>query len=123
MSVTGLDHVNIRTTQLAEMVRFYEEVLGLASGPRPGFSFPGAWLYCGPQAVVHLIEVPTPPQPSTDSGLEHFAFSGAGTREDFKARLTAQGVEHWEGEPPGTGLTQVNFRDPDGHHIHVDFAD
>ena len=35
MTLLALDHVNIRTARLAEMTRFYEEVMGLPKGPRP----------------------------------------------------------------------------------------
>lgn len=45
VSVGVLDHFNIRTRNLAETVRFYEDVLGLENGARPNFAFPGAWMY------------------------------------------------------------------------------
>jgi len=57
MPLKQLDHVNIRTNNLAEMVRWYSEVLGLHSGPRPDFPFGGAWMYLGDQPVVHLVEI------------------------------------------------------------------
>ena len=40
VSVGVLDHFNIRTRNLAETVRFYEDVLGLEKGARPNFAFP-----------------------------------------------------------------------------------
>ena len=58
MPVKDLDHVNLRTANLAGMIAFYEKVLGLTLGPRPAFGFDGAWLYCGERATVHLIAVP-----------------------------------------------------------------
>jgi len=42
MTLSYLDHVNIRTARLAEMAEFYQAVLGLDSGPRPPFRFGGA---------------------------------------------------------------------------------
>ncbi|MEA2781041.1 MAG: hypothetical protein QOK29_2585, partial [Rhodospirillaceae bacterium] len=68
-----LDHVNIRTANLAALRRFYVEVLGLKDGPRPPFSFGGAWLYCGEQATVHLVEVGAMPL-TREQRIEHFAF-------------------------------------------------
>jgi catechol 2,3-dioxygenase-like lactoylglutathione lyase family enzyme len=41
----------------------------------------------------------------------------------FLAHLEAKGVPYRLGEPPGTGITQVNIHDPDGNHIHVDFRE
>ena len=41
VSVGVLDHFNIRTRNLAETVRFYEDVLGLEKGARPEFRLPG----------------------------------------------------------------------------------
>jgi catechol 2,3-dioxygenase-like lactoylglutathione lyase family enzyme len=52
MPLSHLDHVNIRTANLAVLSRFYAEVLGLAPGPRPAFRFGGAWLYCGDRAAA-----------------------------------------------------------------------
>ena len=57
MSVGVLDHFNIRTRNLAETVRFYEDVLGLEKGPRPNFAFPGAWMYSEGKPVVHLVDI------------------------------------------------------------------
>src|SRR5205814_7593730 len=36
-------------------VRFYSELLGLRDGPRPPLSFPGAWLYSGASAILHIV--------------------------------------------------------------------
>jgi catechol 2,3-dioxygenase-like lactoylglutathione lyase family enzyme len=57
MALIGLDRVNIRTADLDWLCHFYEDVLGLAQGPRPNLNFNGAWLYCGGLAVVHLVEL------------------------------------------------------------------
>ena len=56
MGIERLDHVNVVTTRLDEMVTWYQTVLGLTLGPRPNFPFPGAWLYAGDHPVVHLVE-------------------------------------------------------------------
>lgn len=120
MALTRLDHVNIRTSNLTAMIAFYEEVLGLAAGERPAFGFPGAWLYCGDIATVHLIEVAEASAPSGSLQLEHFAFSAQGL-PDFLALLRRRGADYRIGVVPGLGIVQVNIHDPDGNHIHVDF--
>ncbi|MDJ1008214.1 MAG: VOC family protein [Paracoccaceae bacterium] len=120
MELGRLDHVNIRTGNLDEMVRWYGEVMDMPSGKRPPFDFPGAWLYAGEYAVVHLVGVDTAPA-SVDPGIEHFAIRATGLA-GFVARLTEKGVRHSVDEVPGFPIVQVNLRDPDGNHIHVDFA-
>ncbi|MDW8370124.1 MAG: VOC family protein [Geminicoccaceae bacterium] len=121
MEIRGFDHVNVRTANLEAMVRWYEEVLGLRAGLRPAFSFGGAWLYCGDQAIVHLVKVAEPPR-AIEPRIEHFALKGRGLAE-FLRHLEAKGVPYELGSPPGTGITQVNIHDPDGNHIHVDFRE
>ncbi|WP_371933297.1 VOC family protein [Ruegeria discodermiae] len=56
MPIRRLDHVNVVTSNLEEMVAWYETVLGLRSGPRPDFSFGGAWLCAGDAPIVHLVD-------------------------------------------------------------------
>ncbi len=119
----SFDHVNVRTARLDEMVAWYRAVLGLRPGLRPAFPFPGAWLYAGGQALVHLVGVSAAPgADAKDLKLEHFALRGSDF-EGFLAHLKTRGVA-WElGRPPGSGIVQVNIWDPDGNHVHVDFPD
>lgn len=119
MALLDLDHVNLRTRRLAEMVDFYTRI-GLKSGPRPPFAFGGAWLYCGERAVVHLVEVDEAPA-GNDPSLEHFALRGENL-EAFLALLDGAGIGYRIGVVPGYGTHQVNIFDPDGNHLHVDFA-
>jgi catechol 2,3-dioxygenase-like lactoylglutathione lyase family enzyme len=125
LSVLALDHVNIRTTRLAELVSFYGSVLGLTSGPRPPFGFPGAWLYAGDRPVVHLVQVaPTEAPPAAEAEelrLSHFAFRAEGL-EALLERLGAAGVRYQAMALPGADITQVHFADPDGNALHVDVA-
>lgn len=115
-----LDHVNVRTAQLAAMRDFYCRVLGMTTGPRPNFRFGGAWLYCGGYPVLHLVEVDDAPPRATDLGLEHFAFRARDLAETL-ARLDREHVERRVGFVRDFGLCQVHVRDPDGNHVHLDF--
>src|SRR5271163_3266299 len=56
MPIDRMDHFTILTTNTEETVAFYYDVLGLTPGPRPDFSFPGAWLYNGGKPVLHVVE-------------------------------------------------------------------
>ena len=118
--LTALDHVNIRTCNLDQMVAWYRDILGMPPGPRPDFPFPGAWLYVGEQAFVHLVGVENTPEVGGNITLEHFAFRAQGMA-GFLDRLTANGIAHSVDPVPGAPIVQVNLHDPDGNHIHVDF--
>jgi len=120
MPLIQLDHVNLRTAKLLEMIDFYRDVLGVAVGDRPPFDFGGAWLYCGSQAVVHLVEVKEqiPPQYPR---LEHFALQAQGL-EQFLNHLRTHRIAYRIGIVPEWNIRQVNIHDPDGNHLHIDFA-
>jgi catechol 2,3-dioxygenase-like lactoylglutathione lyase family enzyme len=124
MQIGRLDHVNVRTAQLDAMIKWYDEILGLRLGPRPNFPFPGAWLYSGEDAVVHLVGVEGDPRigAEEDLKLEHFALAAKG-RDNFEARLQAAGERFQTTEIKDFGITQFNVWDPDGNHIHIDFRD
>lgn len=119
--IRWLDHVNIRTADVDSLVRFYEDVVGLKQGERPPLGFPGAWLYAGERAVIHLVAVPQQPEPQGALRLEHFAFSGS----DLSAlleRVNRAGVAYQRSRQAGTGNIVINLKDPDGNRLHIDFA-
>ena len=121
MLIRDLDHINIRTARLDEMVAWYEARLGLTRGSRPDFGFPGAWLYAGDRALVHLVGVDREPaSDGSDLKLEHGAFRAAGY-SDFVASLRAAGEAFHVADVPGMDIVQVNVWDPDGNHLHLDF--
>lgn len=115
-----LDHINIRTGNLTAMVAWYRDVLGMEEGARPDFSFDGAWMYAGGQAVVHLVAVDKTPEDGPELRLEHGAFRARGFRT-FIDRLDETGNRYRVRKLPGMPIVQVNVWDPDGNHLHVDF--
>lgn len=122
MSIQRLDHVNVVTARLDEMVMFYEMVLGLKSGPRPNFPIPGAWLYAGDHPVVHLVGNGDLNRVGSEVGLklEHFAFS-ATDMAAFEQKLTRNSHPFEKINVPGTDMIQFHIADPDGNHVHIDF--
>ena len=122
MQLGKLDHVNLRTTQLDALVDWYENVLGMRSADRPEFSFPGAWLYAGDAAAVHLVGIDGTPGAGSETKLklEHFAFSATGLAQ-FEAKLQAMGEHYRRVDISSFNIVQINLWDPDGNHIHVDF--
>ena len=123
MKIEKLDHVNLRTANLDMMVVWYSTILGLTAGKRPNFAFPGAWLYAGDQPVVHLVGVDGNPGAGSEGALklEHFALSATG-RAEFESRLTTAGEKFERSELSDFGIIQLNVWDPDGNHLHIDFA-
>ncbi len=119
MPIQSLDHVNLRTARLQEMIDWYAQVLDMPTGKRPDFGFPGAWLYANRQAMVHLVGIDTELK-AVEPKLEHFAMRATDMKA-FIARLNNHGVAHSIDPVPGFPIVQVNLHDPDGNHIHVDF--
>ena len=120
MGLQRLDHVNVNTTRLEVLKAFYSEVLGMKAGPRPNFSFGGAWMYCGDHPAVHLVERSQLEPPSGDLRLQHFAFR-ADDLAGFLERLKRLGVPYRVGIVDDFEVCQINVTDPDGNHLHIDF--
>src|SRR4030095_183414 len=55
MAVSRITHSPVLPDDVPRTVGFYARFLGLASGPRPDLGFPGAWLYAGDTAVLHVV--------------------------------------------------------------------
>jgi len=121
MKLAALDHINVRTRNVERMVAWYQRILGMQSGKRPGFSFPGAWMYVGDKPFLHLVGVDRDlPAHQDDLRLEHFALSATGLG-DFLKHLKAEKVDYRLGKVPDFPIIQVNIWDPDNNHIHIDF--
>lgn len=135
MSLRTLDHCSIRTVKLNETRDFFVDVLGLDDGDRPEFPFPGAWLYAGDHAVVHLVGV----DPNDPSGLVEYlggdvdpaALDGSGAFDHiaFRAsdpaalveRLKGQGLEYRERQVPSMDLFQIFVDDPNGITVELNY--
>ena len=122
VSVGVLDHFNIRTRNLAETVRFYEDVLGLEKGARPNFAFPGAWMYSEGKAVVHLVDISATAEPQKpDSGVvHHVAFASRGF-DGMKQRLASRDMKFESRQVPGGDLWQIFVNDPNGVMIELNY--
>lgn len=143
MPITRLDHYSTRTTDVPACVSFYAQALGLVSGPRPDFPFPGAWLYVADaqgapsgDALVHLIGVDTKDgggltaylgdkaatSTAADTGaLDHIAFQAVGLAAMY-SRLQTHGLPFRERRVPGLALHQVFVQDPCGVTLELNYA-
>lgn len=120
MPILTLDHINIHTSHLDEMTRYYVEVLGLELGSRPNFKSVGSWLYCGDLPVVHLVKKEKQPQVN-ESQINHFAFRADGL-DEFVALLEKLDIEHRTNEMRDAGMTQIFLDDPDGNLVEMQFG-
>lgn len=57
MTVLALDHFTIRTSRVDETVAFFRDVIRLEAGWRPGFRFPGEWMYAGGRPLLHIVSL------------------------------------------------------------------
>jgi catechol 2,3-dioxygenase-like lactoylglutathione lyase family enzyme len=122
MSVGMLDHFNIRTRQLDDTVRFYEDILGLQNGDRPNFNFPGAWMYSEGRPVVHLVDIsPTTEPQKPDSGVVHHVAFASRDFNGMKQRLQSKGMAFDTRQVPGGELWQIFVRDPNGVMIELNY--
>jgi catechol 2,3-dioxygenase-like lactoylglutathione lyase family enzyme len=122
MSVGQLDHYNVSTRKLKETIVWYEDVLGFTNGPRPQFSFPGAWLYSQGHPVLHLNDISqTDREQRPDSGvIDHVAFGSRGF-EAMKKHLTGKGVTFRINQVPNSTRWQLFFHDPNNVEIELNF--
>ena len=120
MAVTAMNHFTVLTDDVEATVRFYRDVVGLAQGPRPPLGFPGAWLYTGNQAVLHVVGGRQ--RSELRAGvIDHMAFSAIGLAAAV-ATLDAKGIAYQCRQQVGSGVWQVFFHDPSGAKVELDFA-
>ncbi|WP_114951551.1 VOC family protein [Sphingosinicella terrae] len=126
MTIIGIDHINIRTSALAETITFYEQVLGLKAAPPPHMDpLRNAWLYDEKGRPLVHINMPAPgeAEPPLEglSRLNHVAFQCSGfaamletlNRADIPHRLSG-----------GDGrMRQIFLHDPNGIRLELNFPE
>ena len=132
MTVLGLEHVNIRTSNLPATIAFFRDVLLMHVGPSPRSQSieHGAWVFDATgAAVVHLADreiiypsdttFPFHPAPGSGS-LHHIALKCADFASTL-ARVKAQGLSFYENHIDHIGLKQIFVRQPDGILFELNF--
>jgi catechol 2,3-dioxygenase-like lactoylglutathione lyase family enzyme len=137
----SLNHFSIRTLDMDATAIFYSKVLGLTSGPRPPFPFPGAWMYAGSHdnyanAVVHIIGMDKNDPEGLrkylgdrdvssmhgSGSVDHIAFFATGLEAMLK-HLKAINVAFRERTVPSIGLHQLFLDDPSGIVIELNYPE
>jgi catechol 2,3-dioxygenase-like lactoylglutathione lyase family enzyme len=120
MPVTTMNHFTILTDDVPHTVRFYADMLGLDDGPRPPFTFAGAWLYAGGAPILHVIG--ERPKSELRAGvIDHMAFTANGLAATV-AKLKARGIDYELRRLVGREQWQLFFYDPNGARVELDFA-
>jgi catechol 2,3-dioxygenase-like lactoylglutathione lyase family enzyme len=131
MGVLQLDHFTIRTEKWAETAEFFEHVIGLAPGPRPGFRFPGCWMYAAGHPLLHIASVQGDPDELKgylgdkpggygSGSLDHVSLRCEGL-EQVQARLQSMGIAFRERVIPQIAEHQLFLEDPNGITIEMIF--
>jgi len=118
MKIDELNHVALLVRDVEASSRFYREVIGLNSIPRPGFSFPGAWFRIGAQQELHLIKGEFDGAPDDSGRRDHFALRVADVDEAAKD-LRDRGAGFRGPVHRADGARQIFLRDPDGHILEL----
>ena len=120
MAISAMNHFTVLTDDVPRTVYFYCNLLGLAVGPRPDLGFPGAWLYAGDAAILHIVggKAREHLKPGV---IDHMAFSATGLSETLTKLVTCN-IEHTCRRQAGTGTWQVFLFDPNGARVELDFA-
>lgn len=122
MRVNALDHVNIRTRDVAASARFYADLLSLEphNGPPPLPPEQVQWLHdASGRPIIHLYRHDCPP--GSTGPIHHVALNCSG-KEALLERLRARGAEYSLNEVPSIGLTQVFTYDPHGVLLELNFS-
>ena len=119
MNISGMNHFTVLSSDLEKSKTFYIRILGLKEGFRPAFSFPGAWLYAGNQAILHIMT--GKPMPTNAAGvIDHMAFSARDLKA-VKARLDERGLKYDLRRQAESGTWQLFTFDPNGARVELDF--
>jgi catechol 2,3-dioxygenase-like lactoylglutathione lyase family enzyme len=121
MPAIAANHFTILTDDLPTTLDFYAEFLALRPGPRPPFTFPGAWLYAdgGNDPILHIV-AGRDRKDLVKGVLDHMAYTGkdlAGTVDKLKAKSIPYELRRL----PEYRTWQLFFFDPNNAKIEIDF--
>ncbi|WP_264214233.1 glyoxalase [Leisingera thetidis] len=119
-----LDHVTLRTRNLARTRDFFIEVFGLVESTRPEAirRIPGHWLCTGGEPIIHLIGSRGLGAGSGPEAWDHVGFRLTGYRE-FRARIEQLGIRYSTMDLPELNERRLIFHAPCGQLIETVFRE
>ncbi|CAJ1890507.1 hypothetical protein PEKONANI_03526 [Aeromonas jandaei] len=129
--IHGIDHFTLRTADIPETLRFYQELLGLEEGGRPPFPFPGHWLYGAGRPLLHILPL------GDDKKLKEYlgyraGLSGSGSIDHISlraeglqvmlTRLESRHIPYSQRLVPDLGEWQLFLEDNNGVTIELIYA-
>ena len=117
-----LDHVTLRTINLALTRDFFLAVFDLKEGTRPDAiqRIPGHWLYADDEPVLHLIGSQGDAADRAAEAWDHAAFRLTGYAA-FRAKLEAMGIPYGPMDLPDINERRLFLRAPGGPLIEAVF--
>jgi len=122
MTIKGMNHFTVLSSNLEKSKLFYFTILGLREGYRPPMNSKGAWFYADNQnhAILHIMaERPMPDQ--APGVIDHMAFTATGLQSAID-RLKQHNITYKLNRMQELGVWQLFFHDPDGAKIELDFS-
>ena len=134
MPLKTFEHVLILANDLEKTKNFYVNLLGLTSGYRPDFPFPGHWLYLNSSSKAACIHLAMRKQgdgqdyyigkkdnvKSGSGAIDHVAFN-ADNIEEMKSKFEKASIDYTHRKVPGLPLEQLFIDDPDGVKVELNF--
>ena len=132
MAVVTLDHVNIRTSDMAATIAFYRDLLGLRATIAPGADSldQGCWIRDpDDRPIVHLGSVTAaypsddaaPFSPARGGGSVHHVALECDDYDGMKQALDSRIIK--VSDIPSIKLRQIFVHDPNGVMIELNFRD
>jgi len=119
---TMLDHATLRTHDLEGTRAFLTAVLDLEPGFRPGFSFPGFWLYSDGAPIVHLIPAHNGSSNRGGETIDHVGFRLTDYTSQC-SKLDKLGVAYSTMDLPELGERRLFVHTPGGVLLELVFRD
>jgi len=122
MTIEGMNHFTVISSDLEKTKAFYLEVLGLREGYRPPLESTGAWLYAKDQkhSILHIMA--ERPMPESAPGvIDHMAFTATDLQSTINT-LKQHGIAYKLNRMKELGIWQLFCHDPDSAKVELDFS-